>query len=171
MRWTVGRWPWAPRHMVKWLFQQQSLLCNPRLDGASVQLVEVLSTPSQQSVGPLSASLHSMTRGDVCIGALHAFGARCVHPSLASGVFSALIRRQDVKRRRGPTQPIYRQSKPQLTSPSGSARREALFRLRHSRGGNKRRGILQYYNNTVPERNATFIKRRRKYIRRDGGRA
>jgi hypothetical protein len=95
--------------MVKWLFQQQSLLCNPRLDGASVQLVEKLSTPSQQSVGPLSAGLHSMARGDVCIGALHAFGARCAHPPLASGVLNALT----TSLRRGPFQPIYRWSKPQ----------------------------------------------------------
>jgi hypothetical protein len=35
---------------------------------------------------------------------------------------------------------IHRRTKSQLMSPSGSARREALFKPRHSRGGNKRRG-------------------------------
>jgi hypothetical protein len=75
----------------------------------SVQLVEVFSTPSQQYVGPLSAGLHSMARGDVCIGALHAFGARCTHLSLASGVLNALT----TSLRRGAVQPIYRQSEPQ----------------------------------------------------------
>jgi len=90
-------------------FQQQSLPYNPRLDGASVQLVEVFSTPSQQYVGPLSAGLHSMARDDVCIGALHAFGARCAHPPLASGVLNALT----TSLGRGAAQSIYRQSEPQ----------------------------------------------------------
>jgi hypothetical protein len=70
----------------------------------SVQLVEVFSTPSQQYVGPLSAGLHSMARGDVCIGALHAFGARCTHPPLASGVLNALT----TSPRCGATQPNIR---------------------------------------------------------------
>jgi hypothetical protein len=44
---------------------------------------------------------------------------------------------------------IHRRTKSQLMSPSGSARREALFKLRHSRGGNKRRGTL--CRNNIPE--------------------
>jgi hypothetical protein len=115
-------------------FQQQSLPCNPRLDGVSVQLVEVFSTPSQQYVGPLSAGLQSMARGDVCIGALHAFGARCTHPPLASGVFSALIRRQDAV---PSSQYIGNRSL------NGSARQEVLLRLRRNHDENKRN--REYY--------------------------
>ncbi len=55
-------------------------------------------------MGLLSAGLHSMARGDVRIGALHAFGARCARLSLASGVLNALI----TSPRRGATQPNIR---------------------------------------------------------------
>jgi hypothetical protein len=45
-----------------------------------------------------------MARGDVCIGALHAFGARCAHQPLASGVLNVLT----TSPRRGATQPNIR---------------------------------------------------------------
>jgi len=130
--------------------------CNPRLDGASVQLVEELSTPSQQPMGLLSAGLQSMARGDVCIGALHAFGARCTHLPLASGVLNA----STTSLRRGAAQSIYRQSEPQRLRQMGG------LVLDFAATATKTKGIGSI---TKVCDKPTFIKRRRKYIRRDGG--
>ena len=130
MQWTAGTGRGLHGVYAERRFQQKSLLqsssrwCIP--PARTFSSVQVIYAPS--------ISLHSMARGDVCIGALHAFGARCAHPPLASGVFSALIRRQDAV---PSSQYIGNRSL------NGSARQEVLPRLRRNCGENKRN--REYY--------------------------
>jgi hypothetical protein len=89
-----------------------------------------------------------MARGDVCIGALHAFGARCAHPPLASGVLNALT----TSPRRGATQPNIRAIEVSTALP------DVRPCLDYCYGENKKKGNRYYECNTKKGKCNTSIR-------------
>jgi len=151
MRWTEGRQAWAPRRMRRMESPAEAFPRGPRLDIRPARGGAFCLLPTACRASLLSAALHPQALGGVCVETPHAFKPREVRrpaPRLKRPQrldHAAEMQNTDT----APPSLIHRRTKSQLMSPSGSARREALFKLRHSRGGNKRRGTL--CRNNIPE--------------------